>query len=328
MSPRCVAITISVVLSVPAVPSMQAVSGQWLIQKVGGVWEVREKGQKDRRMSEKYDVITAGSQIRCVKAPCTLAYSADGLAKSLFPKPPALGQWIRVPQPSEPPVARTVAEMQQLIGRAGVRGGAEKGSPACSGDLPLLAPRCHETIEPTEFRLQWKSRPADAGKVYTLLIGSSDSSERRRWNAIAADSGEFRLKALQDYLADLQLPDRPTDITLRLMRTENLDAVRLVRLQSSADAAEHRRIVQGLQRLAELPRNLGLLEEYLKTGMSSKAADVSRTLLQDAPTSLEVRKYALIGLCGSDFAEEIAKLRSSLRQTGITGFCEAERAAR
>jgi hypothetical protein len=75
-------------------------------------------------------------------------------------------------------------------------------------------------------------RPADAGKLYTLFVGSADSSERRRWNSISADTGRFELKAMQQYLADLQSPNRAVDVTIRLMRTETLDAVRLVQLPS------------------------------------------------------------------------------------------------
>lgn len=324
MSPSCRAIVIGVLLSTGSVASRQASDGQYLIEKVGGAWEVREKGQKDRSMDEKYDVITTACQIRCVKAPCTLEYSTDGLSKPLFSKPPILNQWIPVPRPTEPPLARTPAEMQQLIGRAAVRGGAEKDSSSlsCGGALPLLAPRCRETIDPSDFTLRWTPRSDDAGKVYTLLIGATDSSDRRRWNGLNADSGEFKLKAVQDYLLSLQMADRPVDVTLRLMRTENLDAVRLIGVLSEADATQHHSALRGFDRLAELPRNLAYLDQFLKMGMWSRAADVARSLLQGAPDSLEVRKYALVGFCASDFAEETAKLRSSLRDAGVTGICE------
>jgi hypothetical protein len=331
MVPKRCAIVVGALLvlgSAGSVASRQSADGQYLIETVGGTWEVREKGQKDRLMNSKYDVITTASQIRCTKAPCILQYSTDGVAKPLFAKAPALDRWIPVPQPTEPPVARAASEMQQLLGRAGVRGGADKDSATCGGDLPLLAPRCHETIDPADFTLRWTIRPADAGRVYTLLIGATDSSDRRRWNVINADAGAFQLKAVRDYLADLQLTDRATDVTLRLMRTENLDAVRLVRILSTADAAEHRRTLRGLDRLAELPRSLGYLDQYLKMGMWSKAAEVSGALLRSAPDSLEVRKYALIGFCGSDFTEETAKLRSALRDAGVTGICDARDAVR
>jgi len=58
--------------------------------------------------------------------------------------------------------------------------------------------------------------------------------------------------------------------------------------------------------------------------MYSKAAAVARTLLREVPDSLEVRKYALIGLCGSDFAEDIARLRTSLQSAGVEGICAAD----
>jgi len=53
----------------------------------------------------------------------------------------------------------------------------------------------------------------------SALVGGADSSEKRRWNGIPADAGEYQAKTLDDYLIGLQLPDRATDVTIRLMRT-------------------------------------------------------------------------------------------------------------
>jgi len=120
------------------------------------------------------------------------------------------------------------------------------------------------------------------------------------------------------------LPDRVSDVTIRLMRTEGFDAVRLLHLPSRADDATYRKKLSALSLLPDLARNLALLDEFLRMGMWSRAADVARELLRDAPQSVETRKYALVGLCGSDFADEIARLRSSLRDAGVTGLCEPE----
>lgn len=316
---------LAVFLSLSA--AAQSTSNQWLIERVTGSWEVRE-GQRVRRIGGKFDVLTVGSQVRCVAGPCQLEYSVDGgPAKPLFPKPPALSQWVAVPQPKEPPVARTAADMQRIIGSIGVRGGADKSGPGCGGDLPLRMPACNETVDPTQFKLEWTPRSTEAGRLFTLLLGSVDSSQKRRWT-VASDAGQFQDKALEQYLADLQLPDRATDVTVRLMRTESFDAVRLVRLRSRADTTELQRKLQSFGRLTDLARQLATLEEFLKLEMWSSAASVSLSLLRDAPDSLEVWKYALVGLCGSDFADEIAKLRSALRDAGVAGLCEAEGVAK
>jgi hypothetical protein len=155
MSPSRLALAIGAVVFGIVRAGSQAPPTQWLIERVEGVWEVRETGQKERLVNGKYDVITTASMIRCVKQPCILEYSTDGgRAKSIFIKPPVLSQWVPVPRPVDPPVAKTAAELQQMIGRAGVRGGADKAGPACTGDLPLLAPTCFETIDPQDFRLE------------------------------------------------------------------------------------------------------------------------------------------------------------------------------
>jgi hypothetical protein len=57
--------------------------------------------------------------------------------------------------------------------------------------------------------------------------------------------------------------------------------------------------------------------------MWSRAAEMSEQLLRDAPHSIEIKKYALIGLCHSDLADRIAQLRSSLKDAGVTGLCDA-----
>jgi hypothetical protein len=310
----------------------QEATQQLLIERIGGKWEVQAPGQSPRPMGGKYDVLTTAFKIHCLELPCSLSYSTEREGKIVtdelvFPIPPKrlLTQWILVPAPKDPPVARMAAELQQIIGRIGIRGGASKASPACSGDLQLVSPSCGETVDAADFRLKWINRPTEAGKALTLLVNGADSSERRRWDFISADAGEFRDASLGEYLASLQLPDRATDVTIRLMRTESFSAVRLLSLLSRADYAEYQKKLTAWSLLPDLARNLKLLEQFLRMRMWSRAADIARELLRNAPESLEIRKYALVGLCGSDFADDIAKLRSSLKDAGVTGFCESER---
>lgn len=304
----------------------QAAASQWLIDTMAGKWEVRDHGRT--HVMGKYEVLTPSSRIRCVELPCELTYStATGQSKPYPFKQAAklrLNQWIAVPAPIEPAVVPRPIQFQEIIGQAGVRGGRRKTTPTCHGELPILAPACGETIDVSDFTVRWVPRASEAGKVFTLFIGGADASERKRWNSLHSDAGEFRLKSVEDYLARLQLPDRATDVTVRLMRSETLDAVRLVRVPSVADAAVYRKKLQSLSLLPDLPRNLAILEVYLTLGMWSKAAHVARALLQDAPDSLEIRQFALVGLCASDFAEDVASLRASLKDAGITGLCEAE----
>ena len=190
--------------------------------------------------------------------------------------------------------------------------------------MPLLAPSCGELLDPQGFTLQWTPRATEKGKTFTVLAGGADSSERRRWNAIAADAGTFHTKSLDDYLLSLELPDRATDVTIRVMRTESLDAIRLVRLPSRADDAEYRKKLDATALLPPLSADLARLELFLSSARWSKAAEIAQKFVRDAPDSLELRKYALIGFCRSDFADDIARLRTSLREAGVTGFCDAE----
>jgi hypothetical protein len=322
---------LSIVASYCGSLSAQEVSKQWFIESMAGTWEVQEEGRPARLMSGKYEVLTPACRVRCLELPCELSYSVDsGHGKEVKPMPwlqPAkrrLKQWLPVPTPTDPPVAPTSTEVQQIIGKPFARGGTWKNSPACTGMLPLLRPSCGETIDLEDFRLQWTPPPAEAGKLFTLFAGGMDSSERKRWNSIPADAGTFRDESLRAYLTDLQLPDQATDVTIRLMRTETLDAVRLLRLPSRADDAEYRKRLKTISVWPALSRNLELLALYLSRGMWSKAADVSRELLRDAPDSLEIRKYALVGFCRSDFADDVARLRHSLKDDGVTGFCNPE----
>lgn len=322
----------------------QPVNQQWLIESVEGQWEVWEQGQKPRPMGEKFEVLTPACQIRCVTTSrsqgqtCEQAHSrlyytteVNGLVTRVpLPLEPKLkvNKWTQVPIPTTPPVIKLAAEIQDLMGKVGVRGGAAKASPVCSGDLPLLVPACGETIDVDDFRVQWVPRPTEAGKVFVLFVGSADSSERRRWNFINAEAGEFKDQELQKYLSSLELPDRGTDVTIRLMRSESLDAVRLLRLLSEPDEAEHRKRMNAISLKPGLTGKIAQMEEFLNMGMWSKAAEISRQLLEDAPESIEIKKYALVGLCPSNFAEEIARVRNSLKEAGVTGFCETEGAGR
>jgi hypothetical protein len=280
----------------------------------------------------KFEVLTPDSKIRCLKLPCTLRYATDqGTSKPYpFSQSPQqrLNQWIAVGSPPGSPAGPRAAGLQELIAKIGVRGARRKDTPVCSGTLQLLAPTCGELIDPVGFTLQWIAPPADAGRPLTVFVGGADSSERKRWNGIPAEAGQYQARSLDDYLAGLQLPDRSTDVTIRLMRTENRDAIRLVRLRSRAEDAEYRRRLDAVSQRPPLSRDLGMLELFLTSGMWSKAAEISQHLLRDAPESLELRKYALVGFCRSDFADEIARLRARLKDAGVTSFCPPEETSR
>jgi hypothetical protein len=324
-----VVLAVLVVLTSWSVRAQHSGAQQWLIEAIDGVWEVQEAGQKPRSISGKYDVLTVGSKIRCLKLPCKLTYSS-GDGSNVQPLPftqlanQRLNKWLNVPVPAEPATTPTVPELQDLVNRLGVRGGARKGAITCSGKLPLLAPGCGETIDPEDFRVKWSTNSSEAGKSLTLLMGSADSMERKRWNAIPVDAGEYRNEAIGRFLQSLQPADHRADVTIRLMRSENLDGIRLVVLPSRAESAEYHRKLTSFTLLPELARNIKTMDLYLKMGMWSKAADMSRQLLRDAPDSLEIRKYAMIGLCPSDFADEVAALRTSLADAGIRDVCQVE----
>jgi len=306
----------------------QAVTALWLIQNTdGGEWSVQEGSQKARAM-DKFEVLTRTDRIVCRKAPCTLLYSTEAGGTNPFPPPPfkalRVGESFAIPAPpaqADPPAGRWASDFQEIIASVGVRGGRRKDSPTCFGELALVAPSCGEMLDAEDFTVRWVPS-AEAGKTLTLMVGGADSSERRRWNVPTAD-GMFKSRVLDDYLVSLELPDRPTDVTIRLMRTESLSATRLVRLPSRADDVEFRKKLKSAALLSELHRNLSVLEALLRMRMWSRAAEMSEQLLRDAPHSIEIKKYALIGLCHSDLADRIAQLRSSLKDAGVTGLCDA-----
>ena len=124
-------------------------------------------------------------------------------------------------------------------------------------------------------------------------------------------------------MSRLQAVDHDVDIVIRLMRTENLSATRMVRLPSRAKDAVFQAKIQSAAVLPGLTRNLYLLQEYLRMDMWSKAADLSQELVRESPSNLQIRKFALLGLCRSDFAEDIERLRASLRDAGMRDICEA-----
>jgi hypothetical protein len=325
VSTRRLAVTGLAGLWLSVAPNSQTANEQWLIERVEGGWEVRS-GKNATREIGRYEVLTPSDQVRCVKPPCRLMYSTSSGELRVFPLPRAnartLPQWTRVPSP--PAAERLPAYLSDEAAEIGVRGGRKKDHPACVGDLPLQAPGCRDVIGTHGLKLRWSAIPSEAGKSLSLVVGGTDSYERRRWNAIPADAGEFEHQSLNEYLGTLQLADRPTDVTIRLMRSERLSAVRMVHLISRADEDILRRKMQNLAALPDLARSLALVDEYLARDMVSSAAELALGLLRDAPDSLAIQKLALIGLCRSDFADEIARLRDTLGRAGVKGLCDPE----
>ena len=156
------------------------VADQWLIERASGAWQVRESGRPARAIAAAYDVLTAGSQVRCLKPPCVLEYSTDGAAaRPLFRNPPPLSQWVAVPRPTERPVAPAAKEMLGIIGRVGVRGGANKDATVCGGVLPLMSPKCYEVIDPTSFTTEGLLVDDDllAGNVSSVAVASTPAGD-------------------------------------------------------------------------------------------------------------------------------------------------------
>jgi hypothetical protein len=309
-----------------ASPAWAQIGGrQIVIEEVQGKWQARDSSQRTRAIGT-FDVLTTVDKVRCSATPCTLFYATvDGSTKPLpLPQPATrLGQWVGVAAPADSSPGPAPPGLQELIAKIGSRGGRRKDTPVCSGSIRLLTPGCGELIDPAEFKLQWSRTQPELGKTLTVLVGGTDSSQKRRWNSIDATSGEFQAQSLNEYLTSLELPDRSTDVTIRLMRSENLDAIRLVRLPSRAEDSELRGNLRILSALPPLSRHLQTLEKYLGLGMWSKAAELSQQLLRNAPDSPEIRKFALVGFCRSDFADDIAQLRSTMKDSG-NGLCSSD----
>jgi len=299
---------------------------QWLIESVQGRWEVRHGGKQPHSMN-RFDVLTAQDSVRCLSLPCQLMYATpEGRTRALpLPTPASarLNKWLSVPTPTGSPAGPSAAALYAVIGKLGTRGGRQKASPTCSGDLPLLAPTCGELIDPIGFTVQWAPIPTQSGKALILLVSAADSSEKKRSDPFSVDALEYSSPKIDAFLSGLELPDRPVDVTIRLMRTESLDAIRMVHLPSKADDVEYRKKITALSTLPPLSQRLALMHEYLTRGMWTKSAEVSQQLLKEAPYSLEMEKFAIVGFCHSDFAGEIARLRTLLKEAGVKGLCDS-----
>jgi len=301
----------------------QNANDQWLIVEAKGDVQVSHRGEKPSAIG-RYDVVTRKSRLFCGKPPCSLGYYSPADAKVVtvsLNRAQSSFDEMKVSRPA-PINAKGFDEFVELLATKAVPAGRRKNTPTCHGDLPLTAPTCGETIEPEEFTIRWEPQTSEPATTYTLLVGSADSSERRRWNGLSSATGEFSSLAVLQHLRRLQVRDRPTDVTIRLMRTSTLDAVRLVRLASRAEQDERRRRREERAQMPSLPRQLSDLKDYIEAEMWSRAADISRQLLRDAPRSIEIQKYALVGLCHSGEASEIVRLRSALKKVGTTGICE------
>lgn len=303
----------------------QNANDQWLIVETKGDVQVSHRGEKPSAIG-RYDVVTRKSRLYCGKPPCSLGYYSPADAKVVtvsLTRPQSSFDEMRVSRPASIN-AKGFDEFVELLATKAVPAGRRKNTPTCHGDLPLTAPTCGETIDPEEFTVRWEPQAASTATTYTLLIGSTDSSERRRWNGLSSATGEFSALSVLQHLRRLQLRDRPTDVTIRLMRTSTLDAVRLVRLSSRVEQDERRQRQAERAQMPHLPRQLADLKDYIEAEMWSRAADVSRQLLRDAPRSIEIQKYALVGLCHSGEAAEIVRLRSALKKVGTTDICKEE----
>jgi hypothetical protein len=335
-------IVCAVVAPLPA--AGQSGAYQWLIEKMEGKWEVQDEGQPARPLAGKYEILIPSSKVRCVesagditpppaskaskkKAPemppnCALKYTLSDGQTAYLPLTPKLNVWVslsEVPPPQGPPVAPTSAE---LLMRGGRRAGRTKAADGCGGTLPLQTPQCGETVDPLDFKLKWSTMPDEAGKLLTLVVGSLDTAERRRWNSIEVARGEFGAETLSKFLTGLQ-GDHPVDVTLRLMRSERLDVIRLVRLPAQAEEIAHHKELVAASQLSDLARDLKYLAEYVRIGMWSKAADVAEQLRKDNPASSEVLKFAMVGFCQASLPTQIEEVRRSLSAMGVNASCES-----
>lgn len=230
--------------------------------------------------------------------------------------------WVSLKTLKPPPPAvlpATSSELAKKFMRATGAGGSRGGS-GCGGDLQLKEPTCGETIDVSTFTIRWN--PVSSGGV-AILVERADG-EAARFRGTANDSeGEFSAANLTAFLRRIQQESDAVDITVRVMAEGGKNAVRLVRVPPSSRSNDYEDRVKALGTGGGVPTIVTRMSLALEESMWSRAAEEARTLIPLAVGTAPALEYAVVGICQSDFQEEKALLRKSLRGARYDELCSA-----
>lgn len=255
---------------------------------------------------------------------CSLNYVTSDATGLLTDRIPA-NRWVLmssipdIPKPHQ--LVKSARDLLEEEGRKSQRGGLSKGS-GCAGTLPVVAPVCRETIDPTDFTLEWADSPAGGGYA-TLFIETIDElhSTTIRIDRIPLDAHRYEGPRLRKFFEDVQKDATPTNVLLRLSQSEDSEAKIIVTVPSRVDQKGLHDAINMSEGQPDLLRNISAISVYVDFGAWSKAAQQARQLLKMGPDEELVMTYALIGFCQSGYTHETAELRTRLSSVGVTDVC-------
>jgi hypothetical protein len=257
---------------------------------------------------------------------CTLEHIILNSQKPvrLTDKLPA-NRWVRassipdIPEPTQ--LVRTSRELLEEMRTKTRPGGLVKAS-GCTGNLPIVAPACLETIDLSDFTVEWTDVPG-GGMYASLFLETLDEVRPQsvRLDRILLDKHQFSDPRIRQFLEDIQQDSVPTNLLLRLSQSQGVEATRVLTIPSRIEQKGYHDELGAVGAQHALFRNISLLAVYVNFRLWSKAARQARELLALAPDEELVKSYALVGFCQSGYSRETEELRTSLRRLGITDIC-------
>jgi hypothetical protein len=324
-----------------AVGGIEAKDLYWMVEPNENIL-VRRLGY-EHALNAKYNQLWPSDEVFCKASIARVtsqprgAAAATGEVCSLWfitaddPKPQKLtdkippNRWVLVSSIKDVPVpmqlVKSSRELLEEMGKRTKREGLSKGS-GCSGSLPLVAPACRDTIDLNDFSVEWTD-PAESGTYATLFVETIDELQSRsmRFDRIPLAAHRYESGRLKKFLEDVQKDTAPTTVSIRMSQTQNVEATRIVTVQSRVEQKGFHDELQMIKAQHSLIRDIALLSVYINFGFWSKAGNQARELLALAPDEEIVKTYALIGFCQSGYSRETEELRTSLKRLGITGIC-------
>jgi hypothetical protein len=300
----------------------------WAVEVPVGQYNYRYKPEGKGQTLTNYTPLYRSSEIQCKSAPCKLRVadldSDAGLDLNITL---VAGRWVSLrtakPDPRPVIVAQQPELLKELQDRSKPASRDKDGPAGCGGTITLLAPVCGEAADIDSFSVEWKPVAGQSGKL-TLIADPLDLTSTQVGSfrvLVDMSAGRFEDASLRQFFRRIQRPDAMTAVRLRLLKSEEIGAFRILNIPSlQQDAAFKRQLSEAA--VNHVFASLQQLAAAIQHKRLSLAAQAAKVLESEAKDSEELQSYALLGLCDSGYAERRESLRAQLSSAGINGLCD------